>query len=47
MAKMEGEERDANRNANNVSMDNLFHRSPATTNTQGKITNVTNEMQIS
>ena len=47
MGEIEEEEREAKRNANNVTMDNLFHRSPVTTNTQGEISNMTNESQIS
>ena len=33
MAEMKKKERDAKRNANNVTMDTLFHQSPVTTNT--------------
>ena len=44
MVETEEEERDAEYNANNVTMDNFFHQSPVTTNTQGDIANVTNEM---
>ena len=40
MAETEDEERDAKCNANNVTMDTLFHQSPVTTNTQGDIANV-------
>ena len=47
MAEIEEEELNFKRNANNVTMDNLYHQSPATTNTQGEITNVTNEKRIS
>ena len=47
MAETEEEERDAKRNANNVTMDTFCHQSPVTTNTQGKIANVKNERQIS
>ena len=47
MAETEEEELDAKRNVNNVTMDNLFHWSSATTNTKGEIKNVTNERQIS
>ena len=46
MAEMEDQERDAKRNANNITVDN-FSQSPVTTNTQGRIANVTNERQIS
>ena len=45
MAETEEEERDAKRNANNVTMDTLLH-SPVTINTQRKDTNVKNERQI-
>ena len=34
MAETEDEERDAKRNANNVTMENFFHQYPITTNTQ-------------
>ena len=47
MAETEEEERDAKRNANNMTMDTFFHWSPVTTNTQGEIANVTNERRIS
>ena len=47
MAETEQEERDAERNANNVTMDNFCHQPPVTTNTQGEIANVTNERKIS
>ena len=43
MAEMEEEQRDAKRNANNVTMDTFCHQSPVTTNTQGKIENLKNE----
>ena len=46
MADTEEKERDAKRNANNVTMD-TFCQSPVTTNTQGNIANVPNERQIS
>ena len=46
MAETEDEECNAKRNANNVTMDILFHWSPVTTNTPGEIANVTNERQI-
>ena len=46
MAKTEEEERDAKRNANNVTMDTFFHNSPVTINTQRKNANVANERQI-
>ena len=42
MAETEEEERDAKRSANNVTMDNFWHQSPVTTNTQGEIANVKN-----
>ena len=45
MAETEYEERDAKCNANNVTLD-TFSRSPFTTNTQVKITNVPNQRQI-
>ena len=44
---MEEEERKAECNVNNVTMDTFCHQSPITTNTQREITNVTNEMRIS
>ena len=47
MAETEEEERDAERNANNVTMHTLCHHPPVTTNTQGEIENVTNKKQIS
>ena len=47
IAEMEEEALNAKRNANNVTMDTFFHRSPITTNTQGDIANVTNEERIS
>ena len=43
---MEEEERDAKRNANNVTMDNSICQSPVTTNTQGDIAKMTNERRI-
>ena len=43
MVETEEEERDAEYNANNVTMDTFFHQSSVTTNTQGDIANVTNE----
>ena len=46
MAETEEEERDAKRNANNVTMDTLGHRFPATTNKEGEIANGTNERRI-
>ena len=45
MEEMEGEECDAGRNANNVTMDN-FLQSPVTINTQRKYANVINERRI-
>ena len=45
MAETEYEERDAKCNANNVTLD-TFSRSPFTTNTKVKITNVPNQRQI-
>ena len=45
MAEKEEEEREAEWNAHNVTMDNFCHQSPVTTNTQGEIANVTNERQ--
>ena len=47
MAETEEEERDAKRNTNNMTMDTLCHWYPVITNTQGKITNVTNARSIS
>ena len=47
MEETEEEERDSERNANNMTMDTFCHQSPVTTNTQGEIANVTNEGQIS
>ena len=47
MSETEEEERDAELNSNNVTMDTFFHQSPVTTNTQGEITNMTNERRIS
>ena len=47
MAETEDEERDAKRIASNVTMNTFFHKSTATTNTQGNIANVTNERRIS
>ena len=46
MAETEEEELNSKLNANNVTMDNLC-QSPVTTNTQGEVSNVTNERQIS
>ena len=46
MAETEKEELNSKLNANNVTMDN-FCQSPVTTNTQGEVSNVTNERQIS
>ena len=46
MSETEEEKIDAECNANNVTMDNLCHQPPVTTNTQGKIPNVTNERRI-
>ena len=37
------EERNTERNANNVTMDNFCYQYPVTTNTQGEIANVKNE----
>ena len=37
MAETKEEERDAKRDANNVTMDTFCHQSPVTTNTQGKL----------
>ena len=45
MAETEEEEREAKRNANNVTID-IFCQSPVTKNTQGKIANVPNERRI-
>ena len=45
--KTEEEERCAERNANNVTMDTLFNKSPIKINTQRKNANMTNERQIS
>ena len=45
IAETEEEEKDAERNIKNVSMDTLF-QSPVTINTQRKNENVTNERQI-
>ena len=42
---MEDEEKDAERNGNNVTTDNLF-QSPVTINAQNKDTNVTYERRI-
>ena len=42
MAETEEEECESERNANNVTMDNFWHQSPVTTNTQGEIANVIN-----
>ena len=42
MAETEEEEREAERNANYVTMDNLFCQSPGITNTQGESSNVRN-----
>ena len=47
VAETEEEERDPKRNANNVTMDNFCNHYPVTTNTQGEISNVTNERQLS
>ena len=47
MAETEEEERDAERNTNNATVDTLFHQSPVTNNTQGDISNVKNERRIS
>ena len=47
IAETEDEERDAKRNKNNVTMDTSCHQQPVTISTQGEITNVTNERQIS
>ena len=44
---MEEEERDAKRNANNVTMDTVLNQYPLTINTQRKDANVKNERQIS
>ena len=41
MTKMEEEQHDAKRNANDVTMDTFCHQPPVTTNTQGEISNVT------
>ena len=46
MEEIEEEERDAERNTNNVTMD-TFSQYPVTTNTQGNIANVPNERRIS
>ena len=46
MAVTEEEENDSECNTNNVTMDNLFHQSSFTTNTQGEIENVTIERRI-
>ena len=46
MTETEEEERDAERNSNNVTMDHLCHQYPVTTNTQGEIANVKNERRI-
>ena len=46
MAETEEEEREAKRNASNVTMD-TFCQSPVTTNIQGNIANVPNERQTS
>ena len=46
MTETEEEERDEERNANNVTMD-TFIQSPATTNTPRNIANVPNERRIS
>ena len=42
MAEMEEEECDAKRKPSNLTMDTFCHQSPVTTNTQGKIPNMTN-----
>ena len=47
MKETEEEECDAKCNANNVTMDTLFHQSHVTTNTQAEIANVTSERRIS
>ena len=47
MSKTEEEERDAKRNANNVTIDNFFYHSPVTINTKRRNANVKNERQIS
>ena len=47
MAENEEEERDAERNVNIVTVDNFCHQSPVKTNTQGEISNITNERRIS
>ena len=46
MEETEDEERDAIRNANNVTMYTLFHQPPVQTNTQRDIANMTNERRI-
>ena len=47
VAETEEEEHDAKRYANNVTIYTLCHKSIDITNTQGKISNVTNERLIS
>ena len=47
MAEMEEVEHDSKLNANNVTMDTLFHQSPIMNNTKGEIADVTSERQIS
>ena len=46
MEGTEEEERNAEHNANNVTMDTFYHQSPITANTQGEISNVKNDRQI-
>ena len=47
MAETEEEERDAEWNANYLTMDTFLCQSPVITNTQGEISNVRNERRIS
>ena len=47
MAETEEEECESKSNVNNVTMDTFCHQSPALTNTQGEIANVTDEKRIS
>ena len=46
MEEMEEGKCDAKRNANNVTMNTFYDRSPVTINTQRKNSNVTNERHI-
>ena len=46
MAEKGDEERDAERNANNVTMYTFFHQFPVMTNTQGDIANVTKRRRV-